>query len=241
MFNIEWFWVYWLINFHISGVAFTLYMHRGIGHRMCTFSPFASHILRFILWIGSKLGPQYVETYAVKHRKHHACSDSPDDPQSPFYLTFRQQISPWKLNEEDLRNSDIRSPNDWIERTLYIPYYKHGHWVVHLIAGLFFGIWGFVLSYVVRMATYRWLGITLGNILFHKIGFTYAGNKHPTDRSRNLLPWGILMAGEELHANHHNDSTNPNYRQRWFEIDIGYIYACILSKLGMLQFTRKKL
>ncbi len=53
------------------------------------------------------------------------------------------------------------------------------------------------------------------------------------DASRNIVPWGILIGGEELHNNHHTFATSAKLSSRWYEFDIGWMYIRILSSLKL--------
>jgi stearoyl-CoA desaturase (delta-9 desaturase) len=53
------------------------------------------------------------------------------------------------------------------------------------------------------------------------------------DASRNIVPWGILIGGEELHNNHHTFATSAKLSSRWYEFDIGWMYIRILSALRL--------
>ena len=55
------------------------------------------------------------------------------------------------------------------------------------------------------------------------------------DKSRNFFPWGVLIAGEELHNNHHFDPRSPRFQRRWFEFDIGWMYIKLLSAVGLAR------
>ena len=212
----------------------SMYIHRGIGHNSMTFSPGFSHACRFVLWVTSGINSNYLSIYQKRHLDHHRNSDKTGDPHSPHLMTIRQLLTPITIKPDVLLN------DDWMEKNVYQRYPMRGQWVSHMIAGILFGPLGIILSFVIKQLTYKWLPILSSNWLFHKVGFTYAGHKHPTDKSKNVLPFGIILAGEELHNNHHNQPTNPNFAQRWFEFDIGYVYAIILSKFGLVEFTNRK-
>jgi stearoyl-CoA desaturase (Delta-9 desaturase) len=70
------------------------------------------------------------------------------------------------------------------------------------------------------------------------------------DASRNIVPWGILIGGEELHNNHHAYVTSAKLSSRWYEFDLGWMYIRTLETLGLatvrrvaprLKFDRTKL
>ncbi len=58
-------------------------------------------------------------------------------------------------------------------------------------------------------------------------------NFAPNDTSTNILPWGILIGGEELHNNHHAYVTSAKLSNKWWEFDIGWMYIRILEMLGL--------
>jgi len=60
-------------------------------------------------------------------------------------------------------------------------------------------------------------------------------NGNSGDSSTNIVPWGIIIGGEELHNNHHLDPANPNLRKKWFEIDIGWIWFKLLNKFNLAR------
>jgi stearoyl-CoA desaturase (delta-9 desaturase) len=60
-------------------------------------------------------------------------------------------------------------------------------------------------------------------------------NGETKDHSRNVVPWGILIGGEELHNNHHLDPANPKLSRRWFEFDIGWFYIQLFRVIGLMK------
>src|SRR6202035_1608972 len=51
----------------------------------------------------------------------------------------------------------------------------------------------------------------------------------------NIVPWGVLIAGEELHNNHHAFPSSPRFAvQRW-EIDMGWLVICVFRALGLAR------
>jgi stearoyl-CoA desaturase (delta-9 desaturase) len=49
------------------------------------------------------------------------------------------------------------------------------------------------------------------------------------DHSTNIVPWGIVIGGEELHNNHHADPGNPKLSHKTWEFDIGWMYIQLLA------------
>jgi stearoyl-CoA desaturase (Delta-9 desaturase) len=49
------------------------------------------------------------------------------------------------------------------------------------------------------------------------------------DASSNIVPWGILIGGEELHNNHHAFASSAKLSSKWWEFDIGWCYIRLLA------------
>lgn len=235
-----------LVVQHLSITAFSIYAHRGMGHHLFIFKPMLAHAFRFWLWFASgHCWPNWQQHYAAKHRKHHKYSDSELDPHSPFRYTFAQMFDVShddstranyiSLDEIKLYAPDIVSPTDWINSNLYQPYPKLGMGILWAIFTALFGVAGFAFGAL----NYFYVGdffIFVGNYAFHKFGFTYAKNPGE-DKSKILCPLGLFLAGEELHAHHHADDTNPCFSRHWWEIDLGWIYCRVLLFIGLMKLT----
>jgi stearoyl-CoA desaturase (delta-9 desaturase) len=98
---------------------------------------------------------------------------------------------------------------------------------------------------VFNIIVFGWIGAIIWGIQMLWIPFWAAGvvngvghwwgyrNGETKDRSRNIVPWGIVIGGEELHNNHHLDPASARLRRRWFEFDIGWMYIRLLSALRL--------
>ena len=94
---------------------------------------------------------------------------------------------------------------------------------------------------VVNLALFGPLGATIWAVQMAWIPVTAAGiingighywgyrNFSCEDASRNIVPWGILIGGEELHNNHHAYGTSAKLSSRWYEFDIGWTYIRALE------------
>jgi stearoyl-CoA desaturase (delta-9 desaturase) len=63
-------------------------------------------------------------------------------------------------------------------------------------------------------------------------------NFNCADASTNLVPWGILIGGEELHNNHHTYATSAKLSNKWYEFDIGWAYIRIMSALRLAKVKK---
>jgi stearoyl-CoA desaturase (Delta-9 desaturase) len=64
-------------------------------------------------------------------------------------------------------------------------------------------------------------------------------NGETRDQSRNIVPWGILIGGEELHNNHHINPASPKLSRRWFEFDLGWMYIQIFKTFKLLSIRNE--
>jgi stearoyl-CoA desaturase (delta-9 desaturase) len=63
-------------------------------------------------------------------------------------------------------------------------------------------------------------------------------NFETEDASRNIVPWGIFIGGEELHNNHHAYGVSARLSNKWWEFDIGWLYIRCLEMLGLAKVRR---
>ena len=54
----------------------------------------------------------------------------------------------------------------------------------------------------------------------------------------NIIPFGILIGGEELHNNHHTFATSAKLSSKWYEFDIGYFYIRVLETFGLAKVKK---
>jgi len=58
------------------------------------------------------------------------------------------------------------------------------------------------------------------------------------DASANIVPWGLLIGGEEMHNNHHTYPTSAKFSAKWYEFDLGWTYIRVLQALGLAKVLR---
>jgi stearoyl-CoA desaturase (delta-9 desaturase) len=85
-----------------------------------------------------------------------------------------------------------------------------------------------------------WIPITAAGIINGMGHYWGYRNYDCEDASTNLIPWGILIGGEELHNNHHADGANPKFSSKWWEFDIGWMYICILKAIGLARIRTQE-
>src|SRR5512134_192168 len=219
---------------HVTIAAVTIYLHRCQAHRALDLHPLPAHFFRFWLWATTGM---ITKEWAAIHRKHHAKCDTADDPHSPQVYGINRVL--WggvflyvreARRKETLQRYGQGTPDDWIERKLYSSRSWLGLVLMGAIDILLFGI---VPGLLIVLAQIAWIPFWAAGVI-NGVGH-YWGYRHwPTpDASTNIVPWGILIGGEELHNNHHAYPTSAKLSCKWYEFDIGWLYIRILEALGL--------
>ena len=232
------FWGYCLVTFITVQFMFlgvTLYLHRDQSHGGLILHPALRHVFRFWLWFSS--GAVTREWVAV-HRAHHAHADEPGDPHSPvLFGLWSVLFEGAELYRQAARDPQLirmygrGTPDDWLERHLYGPHAYSGIAVFVLAHLVLFGVPGIIMI-AVHLAAQPFFAGGVINGLGHAVG--YRSFEMPA-RATNLVPWALLLGGEELHNNHHAFPRSARFAvQRW-EIDIGWLWICLFRALGLAR------
>ncbi|HET7159466.1 MAG TPA: fatty acid desaturase [Burkholderiales bacterium] len=230
--------VYALVVTHITIAAVTIYLHRHQAHRALDLHPLPSHFFRFWLWLTTGM---VTKEWAAIHRKHHAKVETVDDPHSPQIYGIRKLLLEGaelyrieSRNAETLERYGHGTPDDWMERNLYGRYSVIGISLMLITNFVLFGFIGITI-WAVQMMWIPFMAAGIINGIGHWWGYR---NFQPGDASRNIVPWGILIGGEELHNNHHAYGTSARLSNRWYEFDIGWLYIRVLEMLGLAQVKK---
>jgi stearoyl-CoA desaturase (Delta-9 desaturase) len=235
---------------HVTIASVTIFLHRGQAHRALDLHPAISHFFRFWLWLTTGM---VTKEWVAIHRKHHARVETPDDPHSPqtrgikkVLLEGAELYRVESKNTETLEKYGTGTPDDWLERNVYARFSWEGVGLMLMIDVVLFGPIGLTI-WAVQMA---WIPITAAGII-NGIGHYWGyRNFSCEDASRNIVPWGIVIGGEELHNNHHAYGTSAKLSSRWYEFDLGWTYIRCLEALGLakvrkvaprIRFDREKL
>ena len=227
--------IYLLVVTHITIVCVTVYLHRGITHKGLTFDSKLSHFMRFWLWLTTGM---VTKAWVAVHRKHHRFTDKEGDPHSPHQVPLLTVLFlGWMLYMAENTNKQLGKQyapdvqEDWIEKNIYTKY----NWV------------GIIIMLIIDVLLFGWIGLTIWSIQMIWIPFWAAGvingighyygykNGDSGDSSRNIVPWGTIVGGEELHNNHHDTPASPKLSRKWFEFDIGWMYIKILAYLRLAK------
>jgi stearoyl-CoA desaturase (delta-9 desaturase) len=212
----------------------TIFLHRHQTHHALDLHPVVSHFFRLWLWLTTGM---VTREWVAVHRKHHAKVETPEDPHSPqIYGIFRVLFLGVFLyvkaahDRETLEKYGHGTPEDWIERNLYSRFPKSGPVVMALADVLLFGALPGLAIFAVQMV---WIPFWAAGVI-NGLGHYWGYRNFPVENaSTNIVPWGILIGGEELHNNHHAYATSAKLSSRWYEFDIGWMYIRILEMLGL--------
>jgi stearoyl-CoA desaturase (delta-9 desaturase) len=137
-------------------------------------------------------------------------------------------------NFETLEKYGRHTPDDWLERNLYARHSMLGITLMLAMDVLLFGAIGLTI-WAVQMA---WIPVTAAGIINGAGHYWGYRNFQPADASTNIVPWGILIGGEELHNNHHTYIGSAKLSSKWYEFDIGWLYIRSLAALGLAEVKR---
>ncbi len=228
-----------LILTHLTIISVTVFLHRHQAHRGLDLHPILSHFFRFWLWLTTGM---VTREWVAIHRKHHAKCETEADPHSPQTKGLNQVL--WHgaelyrkeaLNQETLEQFGRGTPDDWLERNLY---QKHNALGVSLLLPLQFILFGplGITIWAIQMVWIPFWAAGVINGIGHYWGYR---NFEIPNTSTNILPWGMLIGGEELHNNHHAFASSAKFSVRWWEFDLGWMYIRLLSWLRLAQVHKQ--
>jgi len=234
LWNLAWWQIilYTLATTHITIAAVTIFLHRAQAHRALDLHAIPSHFFRFWLWIGTGM---VTKEWVAIHRKHHAKCETEDDPHSP--QTRGLDTVMWRgaelyraeaANPETIKKFGHGTPNDWMERNVYTRFGWQGVGLMLILDLALFGAIGAAV-WAVQMLWIPFWAAGVVNGVGHFWGYR---NFEATDASTNLVPWGVVIGGEELHNNHHTYPTSAKFSVKKYEFDIGWVYISLMQKIG---------
>ncbi|WP_338701999.1 acyl-CoA desaturase [Streptomyces sp. Q6] len=236
----------------ITGFGVTVGFHRGLTHG----SYQAVRPVRVALAVAGSMSFQGdVVSWVATHRRHHAFTDRPGDPHSPYrYGThlrgqlrglldahvgwlFRNDPTPPERYAPDLlADPDIRAISRAFPLlclvTLALPFGLGwaigGSWL--------YGVTGLLWAGLVRIALLHHVTWSV-NSLCHMIGDRpFRTRRH--DRATNLWPLALLSFGESWHNLHHAEPTSARHGVGRGQIDPSAALIRLLERLGLVHDVR---
>ena len=216
----------------IANICTTVYLHRGLSHRALTFSRPVDAAFKTLIWLTTGIK---VREWVAVHRKHHAHTDTNDDPHSPA-------ISGWKTVQ--LKNVVMyrRAARDGANVDKYAKDLAATRWDRYVFDRSLLGLG---LAVVILVLVFGWqIGVIAAfvhvnyylaasaavNAIGHHFG------RRPYSNSATNLQWlAFLTAGEGFHNNHHAAPTSARFAHRWYQIDLGWFVIKPLSWFGLAK------
>ncbi|MEU7430509.1 fatty acid desaturase [Streptomyces sioyaensis] len=241
-----------VVFYVISGLGVTVGFHRGLTHGSYTAAP----ALRIALALAGSLSFQGdVIDWVATHRRHHAYTDRPGDPHSPYRYgtslrgqlrglvhshigwlfgddpTSHRRFAPDLLADPGIRAVDRAFPVLCL-LTLGLPFALGwalgGTWVTALTALLWAGFIRIALLHHVTWSV---------NSLCHVIGERpFRTRRH--DRATNLWPLALLSFGESWHNLHHADPTCARHGVDRGQVDVSAAVIRLFERLGWVWNVR---
>jgi stearoyl-CoA desaturase (delta-9 desaturase) len=227
--------LYTLVMTHITIVSVTLYLHRYSAHRALELNGALKHFFRFWLWLTTGM---LTKEWTAVHRKHHVDCETEEDPHSPQIFGLKKVL--WEGAElygvtaaktQVLDRFGKGTPDDWIERNLYSKFKITGVGTMMVIDLMLFGVGGLTI-WAIQMMWIPFWAAGVVNGVGHYWGYR---NFECPDAARNLVPWGILIGGEELHNNHHTYPNSAKFSVKPWEFDLGWLYVTVFKALGLAK------
>ena len=224
---------------HITIAAVTIYLHRYQAHRALELHPVVSHFFRLWLWLTTGM---VTKEWTAVHRKHHAkCETAGRSAQPAGHRAAQSAARRHRaLSHRRSRCGDDRQVRarharrlDRAQRLLAAqrdgcrPDDGDRPGAVRLRRPDDLGRADGVDSRVRRRRDQRRSATTPATATSSR-----------KMRARNIVPWGILIGGEELHNNHHAYASSARLSSKWFEFDIGWMYIRAMEALGLAQVKK---
>jgi stearoyl-CoA desaturase (delta-9 desaturase) len=236
----------------VTGLGVTIGFHRLLTHRSFTAAP----ALRVVLAIaGSMSFEGEVIGWVAIHRRHHAFTDRPGDPHSPYrYGThlsgqlrgLAHAHIGWLLRDNP--TSAARYAPDLAADPAMRAISAAFPALCLVSLGLPFAAgWAIGGSWRTALGTLLWAGlvrVTLlqhvtwsVNSLCHVIGTRpFATRRH--DRATNLWPLALLSLGESWHNMHHSDPACARHGADPRQVDVSAAVIRVFERLGWATAVR---
>ena len=224
---------------HVTIASVTFFLHRHQAHRALDLHPVASHFFRFWLWLTTGM---VTKEWAAIHRKHHAKCETAEDPHSPQIYGINRVL--WggvflyvkeSYNRETLERYGHGTPDDWMERNVYT---RHPILGLTLMGAVNLALFGLVPGALILLTQIVWIPFWAAGVI-NGIGHFFGYRNYGcADASTNIVPWGILIGGEELHNNHHAFASSAKLSSKWYEFDIGWMYIRIMEMVGLASVKK---
>jgi stearoyl-CoA desaturase (delta-9 desaturase) len=235
-----------------TGLGVTVGFHRCFTHRSFTAAP----LLRITLAIAGSMSFQgSVISWVATHRRHHAFTDRPGDPHSPYrYGTSLRGLLRglvhahlgWMLGH-DPTPTDRYAPDLMADPAIRAVSNAFPALSVLSLAVPFGLGWAIGGTAYAALTALLWAGLVRVTLLQHVTWSVNSlchllGNRPFTtrrfDRATNLWPLALLSFGESWHNLHHSDPTCARHGVDRFQVDLSAEVIKIFERAGWARDVR---
>lgn len=235
-----------VIFYAVTGLGVTVGFHRLITHGSFTARPWVGVALAVA---GSMSFQGNVIDWVAVHRRHHAFTDRPGDPHSPYRYgtSLRGQLRGlahahlgWMFANDQTPAAryapDLLADPAMVRVARAFPALCAASLALPFLAGwaisgsLYGGLTAFLWAGLVRIALLQHVTWSV-NSLCHMLGSRpFKTRRH--DRSTNLWPLALLSFGESWHNGHHSEPTCARHGLERGQVDPSAGLIRLLERLG---------
>ncbi|MCH7789357.1 MAG: fatty acid desaturase [Acidobacteria bacterium] len=216
----------------LANLATTVYLHRALSHRALNVSRPLELLFRTVLWLTTGIRPRQ---WAAVHRKHHACTDTDEDPHSPARLGWvRVQLTNVSLYRKVASDPTQVSKyaRDLPATRLDVVLYDHALLGLSLGTLLLIIVFGWQVALIASLV--HFIGYIELSAAVNAIAHTFG--KRPYENSATNVWWlALLTAGEGLHNNHHAAPTSARFSLRPHQWDPAWTFIRMCSLFGLVD------
>jgi len=220
-----------LILSWLGGLGTTVCYHRTLSHRTVKLNKIIEHMLIFFAMFNGSGAPA---SWVAYHRHHHSKSDTPEDISSPTHGGFWWAHLRW-LYQSPRANAQYWCPE--FNKGIYKmwTYAEVPVILVSLLCGAVLGWQGFFWMGAIRLVYSLHMQCFVNSL-------THLGRSGDGDTSQNvwwLGPLQMIAWGENWHRNHHSNAGSARFGLRWWQVDFGWYFICLLETLGFAHNVRR--
>lgn len=218
---------WWIANSVGVGIGY----HRLLTHRGFKTPKWVEYILTFCGTLALQSG---AINWVTTHRKHHAFTETDQDPHSPEKGLYHAHIG-WIFQGEGQAQSEtsmMRYTPDMMRDPVQRFMNKY-YWVSSILLGIgLYAFGGFPMIFwaIGLRVVFGWQTTWLVNSVTHTWGTRRFESR---DTSTNNGFVAALTFGEGWHNNHHTFPRSAKHGLTWKEIDLNWMQIWTLEKLGL--------
>lgn len=241
-----------IVFFFVSGHGLSAGFHRLFAHRSFK----AARWLKITLALSGSLGLEgSVNSWVANHRRHHAYTDRPGDPHTPYeygsssWALFRGAVHAhvgWlfgpQATEEARWAPDLVADPDLVVISRLFPVLGIASFLVPMLAG-----WALTRTWAGALGGLVWGGavriFVLHQSTFAVNSVCHLWGRRPfitreQDRATNFAPLAVLAMGDNWHNFHHSCPRSARHGVDQYQLDSTARLIWIFERIGAARDVR---